>query len=128
MTGPHTSLEEHLEDLFEVASLAPPADVVERAKVTAVSSYAAAVDPPEWWCQQRRQRLDWAVQARPAERNAVHLRPAQDQLRQDHATPVPGRDRGAATRGHLHAGRPAVVTAETARIAEVGGRALWTSC
>jgi acetyl-CoA synthetase len=61
MTGPHTSLEQHLDDLLEVASFPPSADFAERAKVTDASVYGAAVDAQAWWCKQARQRLDWAM-------------------------------------------------------------------
>ena len=62
MTARQSSLEEHLEELLEVASFSPPAHFVEQAKVTDASIYDdAAIDAPAWWCEQARGRLDWAV-------------------------------------------------------------------
>ena len=61
MTARQSSLEEHLEELLEVASFSPPAHFVEQAKVTDASIYEAAIDAPAWWCEQARGRLDWAV-------------------------------------------------------------------
>jgi acetyl-CoA synthetase len=61
MTVQHPTLEQHLEELLEVATFPPPADFVARANVTDASIYDQAADSEAWWSEQARTRLDWAV-------------------------------------------------------------------
>ena len=61
MTVQHPTLEQHLEELLEVATFPPPADFVARANVTDASVYDQAADSEAWWSEQARTRLEWAV-------------------------------------------------------------------
>ena len=60
MSTAATNPEERLEQLLQVRDFPPPAAFAARAKVTDPAVYEqAAADPPAWWADQARQRLDW---------------------------------------------------------------------
>jgi acetyl-CoA synthetase len=53
---------ERIEQLLDAGPFDPPADFAQHAKVTDPEIYEqAAADPPAWWAEQARQRLEWAT-------------------------------------------------------------------
>ena len=60
MPTPPIEAEQRLDLLLQVSDFAPPAGFAAQAKVADPAVYAqAAADPPAWWADQARQRLDW---------------------------------------------------------------------
>ena len=55
-----SSLAQRIEELLDVATFPPPAEVAKQAQVTDPAVYEqAAADSPAWWAEQARSRLDW---------------------------------------------------------------------
>ena len=62
MSTPPIEAEKRLELLLQVKDFAPSAEFAAQAKVSDQAIYErAAADPPAWWADQARQRLDWAA-------------------------------------------------------------------
>jgi acetyl-CoA synthetase len=60
MPMPETPAEERFEQLLQASDFPPSAAFAAQAKVTDPAVYEqAAADPPAWWADQARQRLDW---------------------------------------------------------------------
>jgi len=61
MTGQHPRLEQHLEDLLDVAEFPPPDTFIADAQITDDAVYHDAIDAEAWWSEQARTRLDWPI-------------------------------------------------------------------
>ncbi len=62
MPTPPVEAEQRLDLLLQVSDFAPPAGFAAQAKVADPAVYTqAAADPPAWWADQARERLDWTA-------------------------------------------------------------------
>jgi len=62
MSTPPVDVEKRLDLLLQVKDFAPPAGFTAQATVADPAVYTQAeADPPAWWADQARQRLDWAT-------------------------------------------------------------------